>query len=75
MIAGKKPSIFEKWWSVRLGVDLNCLVVREASSRAVRAPRIETARAASLSSGGIVITGVLIGSMFEVISSPAIMVP
>jgi len=34
-----------------------------------------TARAASLSSGGMVITGVFSGKILEVISRPAIMLP
>lgn len=46
---------------VRLGVILNCLLVREASSRAIKRPEIETTRAASLRAGGIVMTGVFIG--------------
>ena len=54
---------------------LNCLLVSEASSRAVRSPRIETARAANFNRGGMDITGVLMGRMFEVISRPAIMLP
>lgn len=54
---------------------LNCLLVREASSKAVSSPIVVTARAASLSNGGIVITGVLRGRMFEVIRSPATMLP
>lgn len=73
--AGKKPSILEKWWSGRWGVGLNCLLVREASSRAVSKPMAVTARAASFSRGGIVITGVLRGMMLEVIRSPATMLP
>lgn len=54
---------------------LNCLLVSEASSRAVRSPRIDTARAANFSRGGMDITGVLRGRMFEVISRPAMMLP
>lgn len=74
-IAGKKPSIFEKWCVVSVGVGLNCLFVKEASSRAIRSPVIVTARAASLRSRGIDITGVFRGSMLEVIKRPAIMLP
>ena len=75
MIAGKKPSIFEKLWGVRVGLTLNCLLVRWASSRAIKRPRIVTSRAASLRIGGMVIMGVLGSVMFEVISRPAIIVP
>lgn len=73
--AGKKPSILEKWWGARFGVGLNCLFVRDASSSAKRRPRIVTMRAASFSSGGIVIIGVFRGVIFEVIRRPAIMLP
>ena len=58
-----------------MGVGLNCLFVRVASSRAMRRPRIVTVRAASLSIGGMDIIGVLIGIMFEVINRPAMMLP
>lgn len=75
MIAGKKPSILEKWCDARCGTVLNCLLVREASSRAKRRPRTVTTSAASLSSGGIVITGVFSGRIFEVIKRPAITLP
>lgn len=54
---------------------LNCLVVSDASSRAKRRPIIVTMRAASLREGGIVITGVFKGIMFEVINRPATMLP
>lgn len=59
----------------RLGVVLNCLLVRVASSKAVSSPMIVTARAASLRIGGIDITGVFRGVMFEVIRRPAMMLP
>lgn len=52
-----------------------CLVVREASSRAVRRPRSVIARAASFRRGGMDMTGVFIGRMFAVISRPARMLP
>lgn len=58
-----------------LGAGLNCLVVSDASSRAKRRPRILTIRAASLSEGGIVITGVFKGIILEVIKRPAMMLP
>lgn len=54
---------------------LNCLLVREASSRASRRPPIVTISAASLSRGGIVITGVFRGIMLEVIRRPAMILP
>lgn len=75
MSAGKNPSILEKWWADRFGVVLNCLLVKEASSNAVRTPIIVTVRAASLRRGGIVMMGVLKGIMFEVIRRPATMLP
>lgn len=74
-MAGKKPSMFEKWWGARMGAGLNCLVVREASSRAITSPRMVTVRAASFRSGGMVIIGVLNGRKFVVRSRPAIMLP
>lgn len=49
--------------------------MRDASSRAVRSPKMVTIRAASFSRGGIDITGVLIGVIEEVIMSPARMLP
>lgn len=72
---GKNPSMLEKWWRVSFGVVLNCLFVREASSRARRSPAIDTARAAIFSRKGIVMMGVFRGEIFEVIKSPAIMLP
>lgn len=53
----------------------NCLLVREASSRAISTPRIVTAKAASFRMGGIVITGVFRGRMLDVIRRPAMMLP
>ena len=52
-----------------------CLLVREASSRAMSTPRIVTVRAASFKMGGIVMTGVFKGRMFDVIKRPAMMLP
>lgn len=75
IIAGKNPSMLEKWCIGKLGVVLNCLLVSEASSRAVRTPIIVTARAASFRIGGIDITGVFRGIMLEVIKRPAMMLP
>lgn len=75
MIVGKKPSIFEKRKVGRCGVGLNCLLVRDASSRAIISPRIVTVKAASLSKGGIDITGVFSGTRLEVIRRPATMLP
>ena len=52
-----------------------CLLVSEASSRAVRSPRIVTISALSLSEGCMVMMGVLRGVMLEVIIRPATMLP
>lgn len=51
------------------------MLVRLASSRAIKSPVMVTKRAESLRSGGIVITGVLGSTMLEVMSRPAIMLP
>lgn len=74
-MAGKKPSILEKLCTFKTGVDLNCLLVNIASSMAISRPIIVTARAASFRRGGMDITGVLRGVIFEVISSPARILP
>lgn len=58
-----------------IGVGLNCLAVRAASSIAVKSPMIVTARAASLSKGGMVITGVFVGRVLEVRIRPATILP
>lgn len=58
-----------------MGVGENCLLVREANSRAIRTPRIVTRRAASFRTGGMVITGVFRGRMLDVIRRPATMLP
>lgn len=75
MIAGKKPSMFEKWCGAVWGTGLNCLFVIWASSRAVKRPAIVTIRALSFKSGCIVMMGVLRGRVFEVMRRPAIMLP
>ena len=67
--------MFEKLCNLMVGVGLNCLAVREASSMAVKRPRIVTIRAASFSRGGIVIIGVFVGRAFEVRTRPATMLP
>lgn len=54
---------------------MNCLLVREASSKARSRPRIVTARAASFNKGGMDITGVFIGRMLEVMRRPAMILP
>ena len=54
---------------------MNCLLVKDASSRAISRPRIETIRAASFRRGGIDMIGVFRGVMFEVIKRPARMLP
>lgn len=53
----------------------SCLEVKFASSSAVISPITVTRRAASLSRGGIVITGVLEGRIFEVRTRPATILP
>lgn len=52
-----------------------CLLVREASSSAVRRPIMVTMRAAALRRKGMDITGVFRGVMLEVIRRPAITLP
>lgn len=51
------------------------MLARDASSRAITNPRIVTIKAASLSIGGIDITGVFSGIRLEVIRRPATMLP
>lgn len=75
MVAGKNPSILEKWWVERDGVCLNCLLVSSASSSAKKSPRAVTVRAISFRLVGIVITGVFRGKILEVIRRPATMLP
>lgn len=75
IIVGKKPSILEKWWVASCGVALYCLLVSDASSRAMRSPKIVTVRAASFNRGGIDITGVFDRVMLEVINRPATILP
>lgn len=75
VIAGKYPSILEKWCVVRVGVILICLLVIDASSRAVSRPKIVTIRALNFRAGCIVMIGVFRGSILEVITRPATMLP
>lgn len=67
--------MFEKWWGESFGVDLNCWVVRVASSRAINSPEMVTISAASLSRGGMDMIGVFRGIMLDVMMRPAIMLP
>lgn len=67
--------MFEKLWAARLGVVFICLLVREASSRAVISPMIVTSRAASFNCMGMDMTGVLSGVMLWVITRPATILP
>lgn len=67
--------MFEKLCSGRMGIVLNCFDVIDASSIAMRKPMIVTVKAASLRSGGIVMTGVFDGRKLDVIISPAMMLP
>lgn len=75
MIDGKNPSMLEKLWGVRSEVILICLEVVVASVRAIITPRIVTAMAAILRERDIVMTGALDGRKFEVMISPAMMLP
>lgn len=54
---------------------MNCLLVRDANSRAIIRPKTETIRAASLSKGGMDMTGVFRGRVLEIITKPATMLP
>lgn len=67
--------MLEKLCRLIFGVDLNCFDVRSVSAMAVNKPVMVTRRALSLSNGGIVITGVFVGRKFDVIRSPAIILP
>lgn len=58
-----------------MGVGLNCLLVKDASSSAVSNPAIVTVRAASFRRGGIDIIGVFNGRRLVVINRPATMLP
>lgn len=49
--------------------------VKQASSSAIKKPKIVTSRAASLSRGCIVITGVLSGIRLDVMTKPATKLP
>ena len=75
MIGGKNPSMLEKLWSVRVGIILICLEVVVARARAMIRPVIVTASAAILRDKGIVIVGVFDGRKFEMIISPAMILP
>lgn len=75
IIVWKKPSMFEKWWGDVEGRIFTCFLVIEESSKAVRSPSAVTIIADNLREGCIVITGVFKGVRFEVIRSPAIMLP
>ena len=54
---------------------MNCLLVRDANSRARISPKMDTAKAASLSRGGMDITGVFRGRVFERMTKPAMILP
>lgn len=75
VIAGKYPSMFEKWWALRVGVILTCLLVIDASSKAVSSPRIVTISALNFRAGCMVMIGVLSGRILDVIRRPATMLP
>ena len=67
--------MFEKWWALRVGVILTCLLVIDASSKAVSSPRMVTMSALSFRAGCIVMIGVLRGRRLDVIKRPATMLP
>lgn len=67
--------MLEKLCGVKREVILICLDVVVASARAIIRPIIVTAIAATLRERGIVIVGVLDGRKFEVIISPATILP
>lgn len=58
-----------------MGVVLNCLFVRAVNSKANNSPVMVTARAATFKGIGMVMTGVFEGKKFNVMISPAIMLP
>lgn len=60
---------------VGLGDRVNCLEAWVANSRAMISPSAVTVRAVSLIEVGIVISGVLSGKTFDVITRPAIILP
>lgn len=67
--------MFEKLCNFRVGVVLSCLAVIVVNAMAVRTPTIVTVIAASLRDRGMVIIGVFDGRKFNVMISPAIMLP
>lgn len=67
--------MLEKWWVGKIGVILSCLLVIDASSRAVSRPKMVTIRALSFRAGCMVMMGVFKGIMLEVIIRPAIILP
>lgn len=75
MIGGKNPSMLEKLCRISVGVILICLDVAVASVRAMISPVIVTISAASFMEVGIVIIGVFDGRKFEVMISPAMILP
>lgn len=75
VIAGKNPSMFEKWCGRVIGTIFTCLLVMLASPMAVNKPRMVTVRAAILRVVGMVMTGVFIGIKLWVIINPAIILP
>lgn len=58
-----------------MGVILNCLAVIVVSAMAVNTPIMVTVIAASLREVGIVMIGIFDGKKFDVMMSPAIMLP
>jgi len=60
---------------LRVGVILTCLLVIDASSKAVSRPRIVTISALNFRVGCMVMMGVLSGIRLDVIRSPAMILP
>ena len=67
--------MLEKWWVLRVGVILTCLLVIDASSRAVSSPRMVTISALNFRAGCMVMIGVLSGTRLDVIRRPATILP
>jgi hypothetical protein len=67
--------MLEKWWVLRVGVILTCLLVIDASSRAVSSPKMVTMSALSFRAGCIVMIGVFSGIRLDVIRRPAMILP
>lgn len=67
--------MLEKWCVFFKGKNLNCVFDKVVSSRAIKKPIIVTKIAVNLMVEGIVIMGDFAGTIFEVITRPAMMLP